>query len=432
MNIKAWMLNETKYKYSFSDVAGVAEEPKKGVRKLGPYSKNKFHNTKIGICILCPDEHKQVGQKFYKCIQNGLLYYKPFHTTYKINNCYYAPMQTFQGVDGGAYRRASLDLIQHIDSTKADIWLCYVVIENSFKDIPATQNPYYISKAILLSNQILVQSITVEKAKQSDSDLQWILDSISLQSYVKIGGTPWTVESLDSVPEIIMGIGEARLSQESKEHIFGYATVFNQNGAYLWTGFGKPALGFDEYIANLQKRIVDSIDEYTRVEKVPPKRLIIHLYKPSGRRTEVAAIENGIAQTNSQIEFAILHVDHNTDFRIFDDVMPDLKPYGKVAVYIDELQRLIVLSGREIKWIPPRVARLHLSPLSTYRDLNSLTQQAYNFTKIHWAGFQPNNVPVTLRYPSQLAQKYGNLEKLEGDWYKLITSSFLFDKIWFI
>jgi hypothetical protein len=81
-------------------------------------------------------------------------------------------MQSFQGVDGEAYRRASLDLAQHIDRTKADIWLCYVVIENSFKDIPTAQNPYYISKAILLSNQILVQSITAEKAKQGDSDLQ--------------------------------------------------------------------------------------------------------------------------------------------------------------------------------------------------------------------------------------------------------------------
>jgi hypothetical protein len=84
MNLKAWMLDETKYKYSFSDVVGVSEEPKKGVKRLGPYSRNKFQNVKVGICILCPDEHKQVGQKFYKSIQNGLLYYKPFHILIKL------------------------------------------------------------------------------------------------------------------------------------------------------------------------------------------------------------------------------------------------------------------------------------------------------------------------------------------------------------
>jgi hypothetical protein len=62
----------------------------------------------------------------------------------------------------------------------------------------------------------------------------------------------------------------------------------------------------------------------------------------------------------------------------------------------------------------------------------TLTQQVYNFTKVNWAGFQPNNVPVTIKYPAQLAQKYASLEQLDGDWYSLITGGFLLEKAWFI
>jgi hypothetical protein len=107
-----------------------------------------------------------------------------------------------------------------------------------------------------------------------------------------------------------------------------------------------------------------------------------------------------LAELGSEIECAIVHIDHNTDFRVFDSLSADLKPEGRLAMYVDDYQRLVVLSGREVNWIPPRVARLRLSPQSTYRDLNALTQKVHNFTKVNWAGFQPNNVPVTIKYPA--------------------------------
>lgn len=435
MIIPAWHLDETRYKYSYEDVMGIPEEPKKALKKYGPYSKDAFRGVRIGITMLCPATHKWVGERFYKALQGGLWAYKPFQDVYRLS-CYYHPIKVFpSGVDADTYRSAALELVNERNDSqdKADLWLCLLLIEDRFKQMFVQDNPYFVARAVLLSSQFLVQSVTVEKARQENKDLQWVLDSIAVQSYAKLGGIPWTIASGQSEPEIVIGIGESRISGNgSDERIFGFATVFNQNGAYLWTGFGQPVVGFDEYVASLQGRVRKSIDDYVKKEGVTPKRLIIHLYKPPGKQTEARAIEAALAELGSDIECAILHIDHNTDFRAFDLQRADLKPEGRLAMYVDGYQRLVVLSGREVSWIPPRVARLRLSPQSSYRDLNALTQQVYNFTKINWAGFQPNNVPVTIKYPAQLAQKFASLEQLDGDWYGLITSGFLFEKAWFI
>lgn len=435
MSIPVWYLPETRYKYSFADVKGTFVEPKKAIKqsKYGPYSKDKFRDVQIGVAMLCPAVYRQTGERFYKAFQKGLGAYKPFGSVYGLS-CHYHPIKIFSlETDADAYRAAALELVREVDQTKADLWLCFLFIEDRFKQLLIHDNPYFVGRAILLSNQILVQSVTVEKARQRDRDLQWILDSIAVQSYAKLGGTPWTIATEHSEPEIVIGIGEARMSgAEGSEQVFGFATVFNQNGAYLWTGFGQPVTGFENYVVSLRDRVKRSIEDYSRIEGVSPKRLVIHLYKPPGKRTEAWAIETALTELGSNIECAIVHVDHNTDFRVFDSQRTDLKPEGRLVMYIDDYQRLVVLSGREVSWIPPRVARLRLSPQSTYRDLNTLTQQVYNFTKVNWAGFQPNNVPVTIKYPAQLAQKYASLEQLDGDWYSLITGGFLLEKAWFI
>ena len=433
MSIPAWYLDETRYKYSYEDVTGTTEEPKTALKKFGPYSKDKFRTTRIGFAMLSPAIHGQTGNKFYKAFQKSLLTDKLFSTGHGLEFCHYHPIKVFSGTDAASYRTAALELVREMKSIEVNLWICFLLIEDRFTQLSVRDNPYFAGRAVLLSHQVLVQGIKVENARKDDRQLQWVLDSIAVQGYAKLGGTPWAIATGRSEPEIIIGIGEARVSgSPTDERLFGFATVFNQNGAYLWTRFGQPVVGFDNYLVSLQDRVKQSIKDYTETEKVVPKRLIIHLYKPPGKRTEARAIETALAELGSDIECAIIHIDHKTDFRVFDSQAEDLKPKGRLATYVDDYQRLIVLSGSEVEWIPPRVARVRLSPQSTYRDLNALTQQMYDFTNVHWAGLQPNNVPVTIKYPSQLARMYASLGQFDEDWYGLITEGFLVDKVWFI
>lgn len=435
MTLSAWHLEKTKYKYSYEDVHGTLEPPAKAIKKRGPYSKDRFRDLEVGVAMLCPTKHQAVGRRFYSAFQQELWPYKPFHEAYRLRSCHYHPMRVF-GLDAdpaAAYRSVAEELIREIEETSVDLWICLVLIEDRYKQLLVRDNPYFVCRGVLLSNRILVQSVTVEKACQDDSKLRWILDSVAVQSYAKIGGTPWVVTAERSDPEIVIGIGEARpLTMQRNARFFGFANIFNQNGAYLWTRFGQPVVGFDAYIASLEGKIKQSIEDYTQIERVEPKRLIIHLYKPPGKRTEARAIEDALSDLDLGIEYAIVHIDHNTDFRALDTEDGGLKPEGRLVVYVDDYQRLVVLSGREVDWIPPRMARLRLAPQSTYRDLNSLTQQVYDFTNVNWAGFQPNNVPVTIKYPALLAQKYASLEQLGEDWFGRITETFLLDKVWFI
>ena len=122
MGIPVWSVDETRYKYSYADVIGKLEEPKTALKKYGPYSKDKFRDVRIGVAILCPAVHRQIGERFYKAFQKGLRAYKPFHDVYGLS-CYYRPIEVFSsGTDAGAYRAAALELVRERDQTKADLW----------------------------------------------------------------------------------------------------------------------------------------------------------------------------------------------------------------------------------------------------------------------------------------------------------------------
>jgi len=72
MSIPIWSLDETRYKYSYVDVKGTLEEPKAALKKHGPYSRDKFRDVRIGVAMLCPAVHRQVGMRLYKAFQEGL------------------------------------------------------------------------------------------------------------------------------------------------------------------------------------------------------------------------------------------------------------------------------------------------------------------------------------------------------------------------
>jgi hypothetical protein len=168
MSIPAWYLDETRYKYSYEDVTGTREEPKTALKKFGPYSKDKFRTTRIGVVMLSPTVHRQTGEKFYKAFQEGLsAYYKPFSSIYNLESCYYHPIKVFSGTDAASYRTAALELVREIEGIEIDLWLCFLLIEDRFRQLSVRHNPYFAGRVVLLSNRVLVQGITVEKASQT-------------------------------------------------------------------------------------------------------------------------------------------------------------------------------------------------------------------------------------------------------------------------
>src|SRR5690606_36960908 len=82
--------------------------------------------------------------------------------------------------------------------------LAIIEIPEDFKKLPDSENPYYKIKAKLLSLEIPAQFILSYKLNKYDQNL---LNSVALQIYAKLGGTPWVLPAQGSVDrEIVIGI----------------------------------------------------------------------------------------------------------------------------------------------------------------------------------------------------------------------------------
>src|SRR5690606_25998392 len=79
-----------------------------------------------------------------------------------------------------------VNVIREYDENKPH--LAIIEIPESFKLQSDQNNPYYQIKAKLLSLEIPVQFVT---SRIVNNHSEYILNSIALQIYAKLGGTPW-------------------------------------------------------------------------------------------------------------------------------------------------------------------------------------------------------------------------------------------------
>lgn len=122
--------------------------------------------------------------------------------------------------------------------------------------------------------------------------------------------------------------------------------------------------------------------------------------------------------------FAFLHIVDSHPFMLFDD---SKSPEGKGAyaperglkLDVAEGEALVCLKGaREVKearhGLPePLLLRLHR--MSTFRDMDYLSRQVFDFSCHSWRMFTPSPVPITVLYSDLIAGLLTNLREI-ADW----------------
>jgi hypothetical protein len=325
--------------------------------------------------------------------------------------------------------------------------LVVVVIEDRFKQLSADINPYFISKAFWLSHGISVQEVTVEKAREWDGSLQYILNNIALQSYAKMGGTPWVLQADDALRhEVIIGVGQRMVRDKGRlggsERVVGYTSLFKANGDYLLAAC-TPAEPWDKYETALTNTIVSAVKDVAKQEGIEPgaeMRLIFHVFKSTGKR-ENNAIESALKElTAYRIEHALVHVNNDHSFLIFDRAncsnnnanVNFLPPRGTV-VALGERERLLHLVGplqyKNRGMSPP--IKLTLDRTSTFHDIDYLTGQVFGFSFMSWAGFHPITEPVTIVYSELIAGLTAELRCIPNMNLDMLLTK-LADKRWFL
>lgn len=435
--------------------------PDLGLSNFGPYDSINFDIKTPNILCICNRSNRGFFAKFLSNLKDGIsqsrYFQKGFLKKYDLQDVIF-DIKEIQAFNYDDYLSIIKD---YFDEVKPH--LAIIEIPHSFKRLPDNENPYYKIKAKLLSLEIPVQYVTSEIVKSYN---EFILNSIALQIYAKLGGTPWVLPSQRSVDrEIIIGIGHSWLRQNQykgsdQNRVVGITTFLSSDGQYL-LGDKVKDVPFEEYFGELLRSLKNSIKRLSSEQGWSDGdtiRLIFHIFKPI-KNTEFDVISQLIQETPQyKIKFAFVTISKYHPNLLFDINQRGVQKYRSSLikgeyipnrgsnVFLDSETCIVQMFGaNELKTskqgISSPIQIKIRTPKGNYNnneirdllfyDLNYITQQIFSFTYLSWRSFLPGEQPATMLYSELISRLLGKMRSVPGwDADKLNYS--LKHKKWFL
>lgn len=422
-------LQAPQLRFNASSLQAQHRNARQGLRLYGPYDAQRLAIDRVRCAIIYPSSLSQVKSTIVDGLVNGSGQFSGFRSLFRI------PLEFVQEK---AIRTESEDAVREVVTAilrdhRPDIFVLVTSDRN--------ETLYSSAKAILLGNGIPSQVIRAGTIRNSRG-LAWSLENIALQIYAKIGGTPWTVMSPSEGRELVIGV--SRALDRNRNMVVGFITLFTHDGDYqlLYSLSPKPVNWekLDEYRNALAQLIRDAFQEYSRQQGTPSK-LIVHLCKRPGKFREVAAIEQAMQALGENLPFALVHLNDDTSYRLFDTAHPTYVPKPGIKVDLNRHTALLFLDGRvpdasgqEVrkKRGVPRVLEVYLDRRSTIgaNEFPRLVQQVFEFARVNWRGFNAQAIPATLNYSYLVARLVSEIGA--DNWNAIASSVSLRDKAWFL
>ena len=426
-------------------------KPSVGLTNYGPYDSSTFDIKKLSILVVCHKSNRGAFSEFLGKLKKGIpssAFFKGgMKSKYSLHDISYDIIQ----LDNYNHVEYNTKIAEYFKSHDTLPHLAIVETNDLFRRERPENNPYYLTKAYFLSLGIPIQFVKNEKVRKPDNALQWILESIALQIYAKLGGRPWALPASSSIDhEIIIGIGSSLLRQNqfissAQQRIVGITTFFTGDGRYI---FGNRCREvpfekyFDELLNNLRSSIFDVSEEYGW-QKDATIRITFHIFKPI-KNIEADVVDQLLNEfPQYRIQYCFVTVSDYHPFLIFDTTQSGVGyekkgqfiPERGVNWILDDHTCLLQLKGpKDTKttkhgFSNPVLVRIHAK--STFEDLNTITQQIFNFTYLSWRSFLPVQQPVTILYSDLIAKQLSMLKMIDT-WKPEIVTSLLKAKKWFL
>lgn len=432
-----------------------------GLIKHGPYDFERMRRrSRPRILVITPAANKGEVQLATQKLLNGVPtrqnVFRGLRKMYRLPNL--EVTTALANVNARApmagYAEAVQEAVSEAQERGERFDLVITVIHAAHRNLPDSENPYFQIKSLVLSLLgIPAQMITVEKLRQNDYNLQYTLNTMALTCYAKLGGTSHVLrlpdDEADTPTELVFGIGRSVTRHngnrfgEAQETI-GFTTVFRANGEYLYNDC-TPYCAGTEYQRQFEatiRRAVETVASFEQLSEDAPIRLVFHVPRRPGSK-EVAAILNAVGKLpRYKVEFALLHVNEDHSFQLFDRSNRPKEDGTKTHAYLPQRGLSLRLGPRErlVTFVgpdqykgrgSPTPLRLTLHPKSTFKDAEHLTQQLYQLSFMSARSLTPGIKPVTLAYAEQLAFITGRLRGVQTWAVEMITSK-LGQKLWYI
>lgn len=425
-----------------------------GLNNFGPYDSIVFEVKRPKVLVLCNRLNRGSFSSFLAKLKSGIPNSQYFKSgmvdKYRLQDIDFV-VEEISNYSIQEY----LDVLQKVIRLNLDkpFDLALIETKGDWKRFSPENNPYYHVKSYLLTLGIPVQLITNENTRKSDAYLGPLLNSIALQIYAKLGGTPWALPANTSIDrEIIVGIGSTMyrlntFANAVQTKIVGITTFFSSDGTYL---FGNKCrdVSYDQYFSELLSNLDTSIKELSKRDgwvSGNTIRIVFHIFKPI-KNIEALVVDRLVASYNQyNIKYAFVTISDDHPFMIFDPRQPGIGSPGGVkgqyisprglSVVLSEHSCLIQMKGpKQIKTVKQGISRpifINIHSKSTFKDLYYIAQQIFNFTNLSWRGFFPAQMPVTLYYSDLMVYLLSNLRSING-WKPEVINGPLKFKKWFL
>jgi hypothetical protein len=416
------ILQPSALRFDYSSASAQHSNPRQGLRTYGPFDSSILGKDKIACAVIYPHTLQQSKSILINGMTSGSGQFSGFQRLFRVPLNMVAekmmPEETEQAVQRAA---------QSLCGDNPD--LVFILTSRRNETI------YASAKAELLGNGIPNQIVTAEKL-QNASQLQWTLENIALACYAKVGGTPWVVTSETAKRELVIGISRAQ--DRSKKSVVGFVTLFTQDADFLlWYSLAPRPIEWDqdEYVEGLTSLIVEAYSEYCR-QQGEPENITLHLCKRPGRFREVEAIERALKQIGTNIPYALLHLNDDSNYRLFDVGNATYVPQAGLKVELSRRNALLLLDGRigdrRNRRGVPRVLDVSMDKRSTMdvSEFVRLVRQIHDFARVNWRGFNARAVPVTLNYSYLIARLVAEIGS--DRWNPIAAAGRLRDKAWFL
>lgn len=394
-------------RYYLNDKEGSGGRYEEQLKKLHPYSTALFNGKRINIVVLTPRVYEGTVLDFMKKFKENL------SNVFQLKQVNFE-LVLIEGVNLIDYEKAMYNRkFNNID-------LAIIVVSETQLILPVEKSPYYLCKAKYIGQGIPTQVVQIEKIKSSG--LKYIINNVALNTYAKLGGTPWGIEKTEHLKrEYIIGIGST--VNEQKKMVMGIANIFDYTGKYF-VGDCVPLSGFDDYADKLEEVLYEQLKEIT-CNYSDEIRLVFHIFKSPSNRYELKALSNVIDRLNEKvIKFAFVHVGYGHNFRLFNNDGKASVNKG-FCININENEALINFVDRSS--IPLRIT---VDRRSNFIDVYHIAKQIYWFSHLSYRSYMPSKKSVSIMYPSLMARMTEKLKKIDGWDYDILKT--VGDKLWFI
>ena len=264
---------------------------------------------------------------------------------------------------------------------------------------------YFQIKEILLQRHIASQVVSSQKIKDPKNNISYWLPNIAMAAIAKLGGIPWVLDKVH-LPSLVVGFGMYRSRKFDMKYI-GSTFCFTDDGLFKGFDYFPDSAAFA-----IGAKLEQALQHYVQLHG-KPDRLVIHYSKNIGKEAFSPILQKMYAfDPGIPVILVKLNSTRTEEYFVRDTRHASGYPVNGTVFRLYDHNYLVYVSkfdGTGDPKLQPMPLRCSLgckqeNILDDEALVLSLLQQAYDFAHLYWRSVNQTSVPVTVHYPSMLAE----------------------------